>query len=189
MKRIDQIVLVGTFIGFSWLGMQVVHEFGHCLGAWVTGGRVARVVAHPLTISCTLLSHNPHPLVVVWAGPIIGSVLPALAVLFAVVLRAPGIYMFRFFAGFCLVTNGAYIGLGSFDRLMDAGDMMSYGSPQWLLLVFGGITIAGGLVFWNGIGPHYGLSQAKGIVSRSTALSSLALLVVLAGIEFVIGSK
>jgi len=32
MKRLDQIVLIGTFIGFSWLAMQVVHELGHVLG-------------------------------------------------------------------------------------------------------------------------------------------------------------
>jgi hypothetical protein len=39
MKRLDQIVLIGMFIGFSWLAMQAVHEFGHILGAVTSGGQ------------------------------------------------------------------------------------------------------------------------------------------------------
>ncbi len=69
MKRLDQIVLVGTFIGFSWLAMQAVHELGHVLGAVATGGRVTEVVLHPCTISRTDVHPNPHPLLVVWPGP------------------------------------------------------------------------------------------------------------------------
>lgn len=189
MRRLDQIVLISTFLAFSWLGMQVVHEFGHCLGAWFTGGKVVRVIAHPFVISCTVLSRNPRPLLVVWAGPIFGVVLPAITALFAARLRAPGIYMFRFFAGFCLIANGVYIGFGSFGRLLDAGDMMSYGSPQWLLLVFAGITIAAGLYFWNGIGSGFGLGEAKGPVNRKAVISFVVLLVVLFGFEFAFGSR
>ncbi|MFC1497760.1 hypothetical protein ACFLS1_04695 [Verrucomicrobiota bacterium] len=87
------------------------------------------------------------------------------------------------------MTNGAYIGIGSFDRLMDAGDMMSYGSPQWLLILFGIVTGAGGLWLWNGIGTKFGLGEAKGKVSRSATITSLALFLLVAGIELAIGSK
>ena len=68
--RLNQIILIGTFIGFSWLGMQAVHELGHVLGAILTGGRVTTVVLHPLTISRTDVFPNPHPLIEVWAGAI-----------------------------------------------------------------------------------------------------------------------
>lgn len=187
MKRSAQIILISTFLAFSWLGMQVVHEFGHCLGAWFSGGRVARIIAHPFTISCTVLSHNPRPLFVVWSGPIFGSILPALAVLIAALFRAPALYMFRFFAGFCLVANGLYIGLGALGGLLDAGDMMSYGSPQWLLFVFGGIAITVGLYFWNGIGLGFGLGEANGSVHRKAVISSVVLLSVLVVCECVLG--
>lgn len=70
MKRLDQIVLIGTFIAFSWLAMQAAHELGHVLGAVITGGKVVKVVLHPCTISQTDVFPNPHPLVEVWAGPI-----------------------------------------------------------------------------------------------------------------------
>jgi hypothetical protein len=48
MRRIDQLVLVGSFLPLCWLG----------------------------TISRTDLSFNPHPLLVVWAGPVLGVLLP-----------------------------------------------------------------------------------------------------------------
>jgi hypothetical protein len=169
--------------------MQVVHELGHRVGAWASGGKVARVVAHPFTISCTLLRHNPHPLVVVWAGPIVGALLPAMLVGLAYALRSPGLHLFRFFAGFCLVANGLYIGIGSFDRLMDAGDMMGYGSPQWILILFGVVSVTGGLCFWNGIGENFGLGAAKGKVSRTSAIASFLLFLILAGVEMIIGSR
>ena len=35
--RFFQILLVVSTIVFSWLGMMVVHEFGHVLHIWLTG--------------------------------------------------------------------------------------------------------------------------------------------------------
>ena len=78
VKRLHQTVLIVSTVLSSWLGMQAVHESGHVLGAWLTGGRVARVVLNPLTISRTDLDDNPRPLVVVWAGPLFGVGLPLL---------------------------------------------------------------------------------------------------------------
>src|SRR5262245_333403 len=108
--------------------MQAIHESGHVFGAWLTGGRVARVVLHPLTISRTDLEDNPSPLVVVWAGPIIGVVIPFLLWLIAVVVGLHGAFVLRFFAGFCLLANGLYIGVGSFDQVGDCGEMLRHGS-------------------------------------------------------------
>jgi hypothetical protein len=62
------LVIVATLYA-CWLGMQGVHELGHCIGAWLTGGRVERVVLHPFAISRTDLAYNPHPLLVAWLAP------------------------------------------------------------------------------------------------------------------------
>src|SRR5947209_3664633 len=99
--------------------MQAVHESGHVLGAWFTGGRVSRVVLHPLAISRTDLSDNPHPLLVVWGGPVVGVSAPLLLWAGSAAVRLAGAFMLRFFAGFCLLANGLYIGVGSFDRVGD----------------------------------------------------------------------
>ncbi len=189
MKRLDQIILIGTFIGFSWLAMQAVHELGHVLGAVATGGQVTKVALHPCTISRTDVHPNPLPLTVVWAGPSLGVLIPLAVLLLARIIRVPGIFLYRFFAGFCLVANGIYIGLGSIQALADAGDMLRHGSSRWQLILFGLLTVTLGLYLCHGLGPCFGLGKAKGEVSRPAAIVSLSLFAAVAGVLTLIGSR
>jgi hypothetical protein len=112
--------LIAVVIAVSWLGMQAIHELGHVAGAWLSGGTVERVVLHPLSISRTDLAENPRPLIVAWAGPITWVALPLIGWALAVIARLPGKHFLQFFAGFCLISNGLYIGLGSFQSIGDA---------------------------------------------------------------------
>jgi Peptidase M50B-like len=189
VNHFHQIILISSTILGSWLGMQAVHESGHVLGAWLTGGRVARVVLHPLTISRTDLAENPHPLVVVWAGPVVGIVVPLMLWAATAVARAPGAFVLRFFAGFCLLANGLYIGVGSFDRIGDCGEMLRYGSQPWQLWGFGVTTAPVGLWLWHGQGPHFGLGSAKGRVHRGVAYGSLVVCLALLALGFIIDGK
>jgi len=186
MKRITQVLLIVTFIGFSWLGMQVVHETGHVLVARLTGGEVIKVALHPLIVSRTDLGQNPHPLAVVWGGPLIGSGLPLLVLALAAAFRWPGLPLFRFFAGFCLIANGVYIGIGWL--LTDGADpwvMTENGSPVWVLVVFGLLAAPLGLYLWHRQGPHFGLGEAKGNVSMRAAITSAALFLTLVAGELI----
>ncbi|NQU25285.1 MAG: hypothetical protein HQ567_28710 [Candidatus Nealsonbacteria bacterium] len=186
MRRLDQIILIATFLAFSWLAMQVVHELGHVVGAWLTKAEVMKVALHPCIISRTDIGHNPHPSVVVWAGPIVGAILPVFVFLVAKVCRCPGVYLFRFFAGFCLIANGAYIAFGPGDGGADTGVMMQHGSPRWLMVLFGILTAPLGLYLWHGQGEHFGLAEAQGNVSRQAAIVSALLLVGIVVAEVVI---
>jgi hypothetical protein len=155
--------------------MQLVHECGHVAGAWLSGGHVAKVVLSPLTISRTDLSENPHPLVVVWAGPVFGAIFPLLTWWIVAALKLRAAFLLRFFAGFCLLANGLYIGIGSFDRVGDCGEMLRHGSPRWQLWLFGAVTAPVGLWLWHRQGSHFGLGAGAGEVDRTcTALSLLA---------------
>ena len=189
MNRLRQVVLIGSVVLGSWLGMQAVHEFGHVLGAWLTGGRVARVVLHPLTISRTDLAHNPSPLVVVWAGPIVGVAGPLLVWAIAVMSRLPGAFALRFFAGFCLLANGLYLAVGSFDRVGDCGEMLRHGSEPWQLWLFGAITAPVGLALWHRQGPHFGLGPTNEPVNRGVACGSLVVCLALLALGFVVGGE
>lgn len=62
----------------SWYGMMVLHEAGHCAGAWLSGGAVARVDIPLLGFSQTRYRANPHPLFTAWAGPASGSLVSLL---------------------------------------------------------------------------------------------------------------
>lgn len=169
MGRAYQIILIGSTLLGSWLGMQAVHELGHVLGAWVSGAEVKHVVLTPTAISRTDVVNNSRPLVVAWAGPIVGAGLPLVLWLLAQFARLSGAFVLRFFAGFCLIANGLYIGLGSFGRVGDCGEMLRHGSAPWQLWLFGAITTPIGLAFWHGQGALFGLGTAHGHVSRSIA--------------------
>ena len=143
MQRLQQIAFVVSLLALSWMGMMATHELGHVLGALVSGGIVERVVVHPLTISRTDVTPNPNPLIVVWLGPIVGCILPLVAAML-VPQRLPfARRTAMFFAGFCLLANGAYIAVGSIDKVGDCGEMLKHGSPlvwsnydsNWLLAV------------------------------------------------------
>jgi hypothetical protein len=170
MKRFAQAWFIVSTLTLSWLLMMVVHEFGHVLHAWLSGGRVSTVVLHPLAFSRTDLADNPHPHFVCWGGAVWGCGLPLLLLLFVRMWRRDFAYLASFFAGFCLIANGAYLAAGSFPRAGDAGDLMHGGSPQWLLILVGVPAAAGGLWLWNGLGPHFGLGRSGGRVDGRAAI-------------------
>ncbi len=172
----------------GWLGMQAVHEAGHVVGAWLTGGTVQRVVLHPLTISRTDLGENQYPLVVVWAGPLLGIMVPLAAWGVAVASRWSCAFLLRFFSGFCLVANGLYISVGSLGRVGDCGVMLQHGSPIEALWLFGLVTVPCGFWLWHGLGLKFGWGVATGDVdsfavqvSLSAALGLLVLGILVGG--------
>jgi hypothetical protein len=174
------------FIGFvlvgSWFAMQQVHELGHCLGAWATGGHVEKVVLAPWTISRTDVKPNPHPLVVVWSGPVGGVVLPLIVWGVALAAKWSWSFVLRFFAGFCLIANGLYIGVGSFEGVGDCGEMLRHGSSPWMLWVFGAVTVPLGftLALWNGLGKEFGLGKSSRRYSLINVRWALAVAVAIA---------
>jgi hypothetical protein len=186
-----QVLLIATFLPLCWLAMQVVHEIGHVLGAAATGGTVEKVVLHPLTISRTDVSPNPRPLPVVWAGPLVGVLLPLALLSVFKTGRVSLWYLVQSFAGFCLIANGAYIGAGVFyggDNASDPGVMLHHGSPIWCLALFGAVAFPAGLYLWNGLGPHFGLGPSAGKVEPRAAYVSSALLAVAVILEVALSS-
>ncbi|MFN0020282.1 MAG: M50 family metallopeptidase [Pirellulaceae bacterium] len=188
MKFHREILIASTLLG-SWLGMQAVHELGHVGGAWLTGGKVKQVVLHPLTISRTDLAENPAPLTVVWAGPLVGVLLPLLLWLATAIAKMPGCFVLRFFAGFCLIANGLYISLGSFGRIGDCGEMLHHGSAIWQLWLFGLITVPVGIWLWHGQGTEFGLGKSPKVVSPKVAFSTGAICLAILAVEFLFGSE
>jgi hypothetical protein len=175
--------MIGTFLPFCWLAMQAVHETGHVVAALATGGTVSQVVLHPLTISRTDLTENPHPLIVAWLGPLVGVLAPLGMLVFFTIGKFRGWYLVQFFTGFCLIANGVYIGIGSFAGVGDAGDVLNHGSPIWCLWLFGLLAVPLGLFLWNGLGSHFGLGRVDGEVSWQVAYTSCGLFILTLVVE------
>ena len=184
MQRIHHVVFLFSVVALSWFAMMATHELGHVVGAMVSGGQVERVVLHPLTISRTDVKPNPNPLLVVWAGPLLGCMLPLVIGLavpkrFGVVRNTA-----LFFAGFCLLANGVYIGFGAFDSVGDCGEMLQHGSPIWLLLAFGAIAICVGFYLWHRLGSVKEFLANPSLVNPGIAYTLLVGLVVMLAVEF-----
>ena len=138
----------------AWLAMMAVHEAGHVLHAWATGAKVVRVDLPLLGFSQTHVAPNPRPGVVAWGGPIWGCALP-LAAWAACPRKLRRVRRaLQAFGGFCLVANGAYLGVGWIDRVGDAGDLLRRGTPPWVLVVFGLVTTGAGLFLWHRLGQR-----------------------------------
>ena len=182
-------VYLGATLASAWLLMQVVHEFGHVTGAWLTSGAVQRVILHPLAISRTDLKDNPWPNLVSWAGPVLGCVLPLVFWGMAHWRNLAVASWMRFFAGFCLIANGSYLAVGARDRIGDAGDLIRHGSPEGTLYLFGLVTIPVGFWLWNGLGREFGLGKAARCVSWRAAAISSALFVITVLLEVALSSR
>ncbi|MHC4502143.1 MAG: hypothetical protein ACYTFI_02475 [Planctomycetota bacterium] len=184
-ERLDQTALVLASLALSWLAFQALHELGHCIGAWLTGGRIGGVALHPLVLSHTQLSHDPHPLLVAWSGPLGGITIPLAIWGAGVLARLRQRYLFRFFASFCLIANGAYVGLDAFVRAGDGREMILHGSPVMLLVAFGLAATAAGLRLWHGLGRHFGLGPDRARPERRDAAGVAIALVALVVAELV----
>jgi hypothetical protein len=171
MRQVTQILAIAVLFYMTWLGMMAVHELGHVLHAQISGASVSRVSLPLVGFSQTFFRFNPHPHFVVWGGPLWGSILPV-----GLWLITPHRWqlprrVIQFFAGFCLIANGAYLGVGWTMGVGDAGDLRSYGTPIWVMIGFGAIAMTAGLFMWHLLGVPSEQSVAQppsAVIERSS---------------------
>ena len=187
IRRTDQFLLIATLFPLCWLSMMAVHEGGHFLCARLTNGTVTSVVLHPLAISRTDVMPNPQPLIVCWGGPILGCLVPLILWGICRIMCARFAFLMRFFAGFCLIANGAYIGGGSIAGIGDAGELLRLGSVPPLLSGFGLLTIPTGLWVWHGAGADFGFGPHAKALDRVAPKLTAMLLVIIVGLELLFG--
>lgn len=145
------IVLLGTIA--LWYGMMAIHELGHCVAAWLTGGVVEKVHFPLLGFSQTFYHENPHPLAVAWAGAAGSAVFAASLLGASRNMCRPYQQALLYFAGFSLIANGLYLGMGGFDRVGDCAELLNHGAKLWQLVDFGIGATALGVYSWHRMGP------------------------------------
>jgi len=148
-RRLRRWIAAPLVLYATWLGMLITHECGHVIHAMLSGGRIARVSVPLLGFSQTIVWPNPRERFVVWGGPLWGAVLPLLLCAVARAWRRRVPESLKFFAGFCAIANGAYLGVGWIWHAGDAGDLLRLGTPPWLLMLFGVAATTAGLALWH----------------------------------------
>ena len=189
MDRCFQALLMFSTAGLSWLLMMAFHELGHVLQGWLTGAQLSSVSLPPFGFSRTDFAVNPHPLLVAWGGALWGCVLPLAILAAAHCLAAKRhVYLLAWFAGFCLVANGAYLLGGAIltGGADDGGVILQQGSLRWQLCAFGICAMAAGLYVWNGLGPYFGLGPSRGQVDRNVAVGVAVVLLVVVCVDLLL---
>jgi hypothetical protein len=169
--------------------MMLVHESGHVLAAMLTGGTIQRVVWHPAVISRTDVFPNPHRLIEVSAGPAWGAVVPLVLALGASRIRLRWAYLLWFFAGFCLIVNGAYIGVGALSPVGDAQELLQYGAPRLALIAFGLIALIGGFWIWHRVSPRFGFGGQPEDVNNRDIIGVVIIAALVTALGWVIGNR
>ena len=161
IKQLLRLLFLLLFLLFCWFGMEAVHECGHVLAAWSSGATVERVVLWPISRTDT---HDVHyHLLVFGAGAVFGAIYPVLLWGIVRLLCCDVAYLFRFFAGFCLIANGAYIGCDfSVTGPTDAGLLIEHGASRWILVAFGILCVSFGLFLWHGQSRFFFPKQQPG---------------------------
>ncbi|MFO0976629.1 MAG: hypothetical protein U0996_09545 [Planctomycetaceae bacterium] len=116
----------------AWCVMVMTHEAGHLVGGWCSGAVARDYDLRPWRLPYSIFEPDPHPLITLWSGPILGAALP---LLIAVVIQRRSVAMV---ASFCLVANGLYLAIGLLtdDRWIDSQRLLEHGSSRWLIVLF-----------------------------------------------------
>jgi hypothetical protein len=142
----------------AWCCMTVVHELGHIVGGYISGAKLLSAELRPWKIPFSFFEPDPHPLVTLWSGPVLGALVPFLVALLLPFLRAltpdpspgrPGEGRrlrprrlvirdspLKFVADFCILANGCYLAVAWFtgDHHLDTARLLQAGShPIWIL--------------------------------------------------------
>jgi hypothetical protein len=160
---------------WAWVVMTVTHELGHVIAGLIGGARLIDLELRPWHLPHSDLVHDEHPLLTLWAGPVLGCLLPLLG---ASVLRHPECW---FVAWFCVVANGTYLLLGYYsgDGELDSTKLIRAGARPVELIAAVAITVPLGYLKIRASCVDVITGKTPALSRRGLAISAAALLAVL----------
>lgn len=130
--------------GLSWISLPAiagVHEAGHVLAAWATGGRVLAISVDPfLAQSFVDIRPDPSPRITYAGGVVAVMAVGLMAWMAAYRAAGEAAVALRGFTAYALASSGLYLGVGALLGSGDAADLAGLGIPKWQLVV-GGSTL------------------------------------------------
>ncbi|MCA9064676.1 MAG: hypothetical protein KDA96_16505 [Planctomycetaceae bacterium] len=124
----------------SWITMTLTHECGHLIGGWFSGATLQQADLLPWHLPYSVFDPNPHPLLTLWSGPLLGILVP---VGFAGLVRHERVW---FIASFCVLANGLYLAVAwvSGDRWLDTTQLLEHGAAPVSIAMYCLFTISTG---------------------------------------------
>lgn len=142
----SRVARFGALLVASWCVMATTHEAGHVVGGWLCGGTLQEARLYPWELPYSTFEPDPHPLVTLWCGPVLGVLVP-LAV--AAVVRRPWAW---FVSHFCTLANGCYLAVAwlTGDRFLDTPKLLEQGASPVVIAGYCVLTIGVGYVGFRG---------------------------------------
>lgn len=124
----------------GWVVMNFAHETGHLIGGWLGGATLRSTELRPWRLAYSLHEPDPHPLLTLWAGPVLGVLMPLVLAVFS---RHRFIW---FLSNFCMLANGIYIAISwiTGDRFLDSPRLIQEGAWSISLVAYCLFTIVPG---------------------------------------------
>lgn len=143
----------------SWAVMTFTHECGHIVGGMIAGATLTAFDLAPWRMPYSLHSPDPHPLVTLWAGPLLGVAVPLTA---AAIIRSRWAW---FIADFCLIANGGYLAIAwlSGDRFLDTPRLIAAGAPPASIVVYCILTIGFGYAWFRSDCTYFLATRTKSV--------------------------
>lgn len=134
-------IILTLFAGFA-IAIHIavfLHELGHALGYWISGGSVIAIVMEAPAPTGYVRGSSADPRPVVWGGVVFGSFVALVprAIARYVAPKSPVSFTALMVASFCLAHNGLYLFVGGIVPFGDALGMIDLGAPRWLLILLG----------------------------------------------------
>lgn len=147
----QRISIFAALLLVSWVVMTFTHECGHVIGGMACGATLTDLDLAPWRMPYSLHAPDPHPLVTLWAGPLLGVAIP---ITFAALVRRRWAW---FIADFCLIANGGYLALAwiSGDRFLDTPRLLDAGASPVFIVLYCVATIGPGYVRFRSDCIHY----------------------------------
>jgi hypothetical protein len=124
----------------AWSVMVMTHELGHIVSGCCLGATLVDFDIRPWGLPYNVFSSDPHPLLILWGGPVLGVLTPLAVAMF---FRTPAIW---FVADFCLLANGIYLAIAwiAGDSHLDTTRILKHGGSPVLVAMFCLISVGAG---------------------------------------------
>jgi hypothetical protein len=124
----------------SWCVMVITHEGGHVIGGVLAGGTLRHADLRPWTLPHSHFDPDPYPLLTLWAGPLLGVLVP---VAIAAAIRRRWAW---FIGNFCLLGNGAYLAVAWVNggAYLDTPRLLAEGAAPAQIVAYCLLTIGFG---------------------------------------------
>lgn len=175
---INKYIKVSVFIfgsfSFGWAYGTVLHELGHAIAVWATGGVVQEITINPLSWSYTFYSGViNYPQLVTWSGLILGSAMGLF--IFFLVRKWTSYFLVPFlFLGLApLLLGGGYYLVDTFvSTTGDAYSLIQAGVSKYIVLSVAFITLALGTYYMIQITDRLGIKSQDTFIERVSLLGS-----------------